>query len=300
MQSIPVLILFLLLAVPFPLAHGATEFEEAIPIDVARTLFDSSLGANFAFYTDLPDEFPPIELPIGLRVLGSVAWPGYTRVAVQTDLNEQVAVPAFLELQLIDDWVELPSFRQRGSGFVSAVFRYAADRLLCHDVYGHMGVAYLARAPGATNLMAITLIDRTSSTTKSCAELVSEQEEFAARTAPAEQIAIDYLPRLDVPFRARQNGRRAMLLPARRGTSWRAESDANIEIDWELEELYAHFAEQLREQGWAPDVQASGSMSSVGSWTHSPQQDINLVGRLNVIRAGEGEYSLSIRIEQLH
>ena len=76
-----------------------------------------------------------------------------------------------------------------------------------------------------------------------------------------------------------------------------ADSEATVEIDWNLEEVYRHFASQLSEQGWSLDSESIGTVSGQGIWTQSPEPNLDLIAHFNVVDSGDNEYELTIRIE---
>ena len=72
-----------------------------------------------------------------------------------------------------------------------------------------------------------------------------------------------------------------------------------LEIDWSMEEVYRHFAEQITEQDWALDTESIGSVSASGTWTQSPEDNMNLVGTLKVVGLGADSFQLKLTVEGL-
>lgn len=73
-------------------AFAATEFDGDIPAEVFRQVVGSIFGAPPRLYSDLPDSFPPFEMPRDMRLVASVDQ-GYTqRVILKSGFDTQAAL----------------------------------------------------------------------------------------------------------------------------------------------------------------------------------------------------------------
>jgi hypothetical protein len=105
-----------------------------------------------------------------------------------------------------------------------------------------------------------------------------------------------YLPRLVVPDEAGPQGFSPFLGGGSSGSMDEVEVDTALAIDWEISEVYEHFAEQIVAQGWMEDTSNVGSISATGVWTRSPGQDATLIGSLTVLQSSEGRYDLKFKL----
>jgi len=291
--------LAVILLVPLGYADAAEEFQDSIPIEVAEALFGFSAGGDLRVYSDIADGFPEFDLPRQFEVLGSsVRGSSAFTVALATSLDEDDARSAITESFADEGWIDLPRFGMPAmeSGFVSqnqpAMPSYTQ---LCHDDYGQLSVSYSERS----GRRSVTL--NTGSVFggdyRSCAERIEQQEMMRERTSQRGMGIRQYMPLLLVPEDARQ-GRMPFVRSTGMSSSGNtAETDTNFSIEWELEEVFQHFAEQIVEQGWILDAESIGSITATGSWTRLSENGANIVVRLDVVNSEEERYDLTLRVE---
>lgn len=112
----------MLALVAMPLT-AATEFENSIPIELARLFLGNPGTGGATIYQDIMDEFPPFTVPDAFEVMGSLDQMYLQRVVLRTDLDAEAAKTAITGTFTAAGWqvMDFNNFRpgQQG-GFVSA------------------------------------------------------------------------------------------------------------------------------------------------------------------------------------
>ena len=80
------------------------------------------------------------------------------------------------------------------------------------------------------------------------------------------------------------------------GSNRGIETKANLNIDWGIEEVFSHFAEQIRNQDWALDSESIGTATAFGSWTRTPEPGTDLIGTLSILKSGEESFELKFQL----
>lgn len=287
------------LSAMIPGSNAAEEFQDSIPIEVAQALFSFGGDGNLHVYSDIVEEFPDFELPGEFEVLGSTERAAtMLTLALATPLNEEAARAALTDSFTAEGWMELPEFGmpETETGFISPNQSVRPSyRQLCHDDYGNMNISYSGR--GERNFVTLNTGSAFGGNFQTCAERIAQQEMAMARASQRTIGIRQYMPVLLVPEEARQ-GRSPFLRAGGMSSSGNtAETDTNFTLEWELEEVYEHFAEQIVEQGWTLDAESMGSITAAGTWTQPSEDGSNLVVRLDVVRANEDRYDLTLRVE---
>ncbi len=276
-----------------------TEFEDAIPMELAEVLFDTSLNGQLEIYSDINSDFPAFDLPDGFTVLGSVIQNGSSRVVLSTTRDQDDAVQSLTAAFAQNDWIEFPMFNPRiqQTGFVSATQLPVINRSsisLCHDDIGNLAVYYSARDSG--NYLALTTRNSFGGNQGNCANQIAQQERGMQQMNLSQGLR-DYMPRMEVPESDSPSPGGPFLMGGGSSTSNNsAETDMNVKSDMDLEALFDHFVEQINARGWEIDSEVVGSLSATGNWTKSPEPDLDLVGTLTVLRTSESNYELRFRL----
>lgn len=279
-------------------SFAAEEFEDAVPVPVVEALFDTYGGNNFAVYSDIVDGFPSFEIPDGFEVIGSVDQTMSQRVAFTTELAEENAIDTMTAVLVAEGWQIMPimnSFdRQRGFVGVIRPFRLPS-RMLCHDDFGQLNLSFRSRNP--LNLLALNTSGGLSQNLQSCAERISQTEQSIAMMEQRDMGVSQYMPILEVPSEARQGNRPAVMVGGMSSSNNSAETNATIQLDWALEEVFSHFGEQMLDQSWQSDSESSGAISATGIWTQTVNQDVTIIARLSVISSDEDRFDLQLSVE---
>lgn len=271
-----------------------TEFEGPIPVDVVEALFNSYGENQFAVYSDVPDEFPDLQIPAEFSVVGSVYQLTSLRVVFATQLNEEAAVQAMADAFMAENWMQLPIMENRPpqTGFITPNRINAGKfQALCHDDFGRIAIRFSERAP--SNYLSAAL-SAGRNRPGYC------QQQLTMRQAAAGQMSRptgfgQYLPRMEIP--ADQTW--PPLSNTIMGGSFSGnsiDSEASMTSEQTLDEVYRYFADQIVEQGWELDSEAVGSLSANGTWARSPEANLNLLGRLSVTKSGESDYDLQFTL----
>jgi hypothetical protein len=292
------LVLFALTVACIGNSKAAEEFQDFIPIEVAEALFGFGIGGEMQVYSDIMDEFPEFQLPAQFEVLGSTSRSTSLTVAMATALDESQARAAITESFADQGWIEMPVFSPspRVYGFVSPNRPPTPSyRQLCHDEHGQINVSYRA---GPRNILSLHAGNAFGADYRTCAERIEQQELSMVRMSRGGRGMYDSMPLLLVPEEARQGN-----MPFIRGgggssSGNKAETDTSFALDWDLEEVYEHFSDQMDEQGWTLDAESIGSVTATGTWTQPTTTGGSLVARLDVVNSRDDQFDLTLSVER--
>lgn len=270
----------------------ATEFEGGVPVELVR--FFAGAGA---VYSDLSNSFPEFDLPDGLQVMGSMDRGLLQRVILRSELSGDDAVTALVNSFLNEGWVPLISYavNQPQNGFVSSAPPADVPVEICHDDYGFLT---LRGYEGVGNRAYLRLNGSVASQPDfSCARQNQQRQDFGfgGRRPGFSLVNQQYMPRLELPEEASQPIRRSPF-GLFSGSNNDIEISTNLSIDWGIEQVYLHFAEQMSAQGWELDTESTGDVTASGSWTRSPEADLVLVGLLTIVKVSESGYQMKFRL----
>lgn len=278
--------------------YAAEEFQDSIPIEVAEALFGFGQGGSLQVYDGIAEGFPVTQFPADFEVIGSSNRSTSITVALVTPLNEENARAALTEIFVDDGWVEMPQFDRIGreTGFVSPNQPPRPSfRQLCHDDHGQLNLSYRERDP--RNIVTLGLGSAFGGNFRSCAERIEQQERAMAMSRQSAMGIREQMPLLLVPEEARQGNMPFLRATGARSSGNTAETDTSFALEWELEAVFEHFAEQILEQGWTLDIESIGSVTATGTWVQQTEDGENLVLRLDVVNSQEDRFDLTLRIE---
>ncbi len=272
-----------------------TEFEGPIPVDVVEALFNSYGENQFAVYSDVPDEFPDLQIPAEFSVVGSVYQMTSLRVVFATQLNEEDAVQAMVDVFEAENWMQLPIMESRlpRTGFIAPnQINVGNFQALCHDDFGRVTIRFSERAP--SNYLSAAL-SAGRNRPGYCQQQLTMQQAAAGQMSRSIGLR-QYLPRMEIP--ADQNRQRlgVAMVGGLSSSSNSVDTEASMTSEQSLDEVYRYFADQIEEQGWELDSEAVGSLSANGTWAKSPEANLNLLGRLSVTKSGESDYDLQFTL----
>jgi hypothetical protein len=270
-----------------------TEFQDNIPIDLARALLrGAGNAADVKIYSDIPDEFPEFDLPDGATLVGSIDQERSQQVVLRSDGDGLVQQAALIEsLQgggylLID---RSPGATQQ-TGFISPNSPVPSIPVeLCHDSQGSTYIRLLPESDHTfINISASSNMDRGGYT---CADRASQRPNagfapFLGRPPGARSLQTS-LPRLTLPEEADVQSPLGRISIS--GSSDRYESRTEFSIDWPLTEVQAFFTDQIAGQDWELDSDSAGDRVALGAWTRE-DNDRLLLGTLQLVSKGDDLY----------
>lgn len=279
-------------------AMAATEFDGDVPADIVRQMVSGEI------YTDLPDDFPELDLPSQLAVSGSVRNEYSTQAIFTTTLSPEDGSMAIASSLNNAGWLQLPAveYQPPQNGFINPnaqSSRITSNLDYCHDRYGMFSIL-----PGSVNNGVTSISARVNNMVLrqpgfSCQQQV-EQRNFSAERRggfPFFNANSQYMPRLVLP--EEQSPSRFPVMADRIGSSSSGgETETNGMLQSELApaEVNQHFSEQLIAQGWVLDAEWAGEFTAGGNWTYAPQPDLNFIGVLSIIENIEDVFALKFRL----
>lgn len=295
---VPVLLLLILLVrsmLPRP-AVGAEAYEDVVPVELARLLLDFSNSGQFAIYDGVMDSFPAVDLPDAFSVAGSLAMDNMQRVALATELDPDAAQQQVVAAYEEAGWLLLPSFEpfaNRDRGFVSSNGR-GRGRIgnnLCHEELGNVSVSSRLRN-GQTSVMLTASAQQVfSGRRQSCAQQLADQQQMLEMQSARGNSRGQNLPRMELPEVESRPGWVPVQIGGLSSSGGNVETEASIEVDWDIDALYRHLRTQIDAQGWSLDSESVGELSATGTWSREVEDASggaggNLIGTLNIVSDG--------------
>ena len=296
MKNIGVWVLYLLL-INVPDTRAATEFGESIPTRLAK-IFMGIDPADPGLYADINDEFPSFSLPAEFMVIGSINRGYGNTVHLSTTLDDAEARQVIAQAFKAEGWQEVPvpSPRPGPAGFTGGGNERIYPTMLCHDELANLQINTTQTADEL--LMTISHQGGAFIRTQSCAEIIANSQQGAARFQAYRDPLQQYLPRLELPVEV-SRGRSPGSVGGISGGSDEVTAHTDLVIDWDLAQVFDFFAEQVAAQGWTPEGNSLTALIAGGSWTLRPEEEVNLLGRLSVIKRADSDYRLEFNLISL-
>lgn len=275
-----------------------TEFEGSVPLDLVKALLGTTPYGEPVIYSDLSSAFPDIDVPDELEIMGSIER-GYGISAVystaisdseiQSTLNEAYVQAGYIEF-------ELPGMSQARGGFVAAnrITPQTYNRF-CHDSQGFLSHSYVEK--DRNSIVVITASPANDN--RSCADQLAEQQLAMGRMPGRQRGLHQYLPIMELPETRPRRFSPFSGIGGYSSSGSSIETEANLNIDWDIDEVFNHISEQLIEQQWVVDSQNIGTSSATGSWTRSPEPGTDLIGTLTVLHLGEESFELKFQLTSI-
>lgn len=287
------IILAFLVTTSLSLSHtfADTEFQDRVPLDLVKAVLGNTSFGEPRLFSDLSSAFPAIALPAQLEIMGSIDR-GYGTAAVfSTGLSSDETDTALAASYLAAGYIEfdVPGSRDLGNGFVrtSAIPVQRSTRF-CHDSLGFLSHSYAPRTQGGI----VTISSNWSNDNRSCVDQLQEQTLAMSRMNGPQRGLHQYLPRMELPETQTQRIARVGWSNSNQGL----ESEAPLNIDWEIDAVFNHISEQISDQDWTIDSENIGTSSATGNWTRSPEPGVDLIGTLTVLKLGEESYELKFQL----
>ncbi|MDT8364685.1 MAG: hypothetical protein RQ714_08605 [Nitrosomonas sp.] len=287
-------------------AQAATEFEDTIPLDLAKIFLNLGNAPAVGIYSDIMEDFPRFDIPEDFSILGSLDQGVVQRVVLATSNTLEEANSLLLESLAMEGWRELPLPNRVAApqprGFVPAGGQQpnAIPLDLCHDDFGNMTLTFNAGDDG--NIVSlIHTNNRMYRGRYTCAQQEQQRSQsFGMRGNMTGRVS-EHIPTLKIPEESGGPGpgagtpRMAFVSSAVNSLN-DVETRSDLTIDWAIGTLYDFFAEQLEEQGWLQDSAWTGSITAGGNWTKSPEEDLNLIAILGIVETAEDAFEMKLRV----
>lgn len=275
------------------LLQADTEFGDTVPTELVRSILNITPFGETALYSDIADAFPDLGLPADYEILGSVDYGYRISVVLKSDDSESLISETLSDLFEANGYTEfeVAAPPRSNNGFVS---RQLPDRpnypRYCHDQDGFL--SFSIQNHGAENIVNVS--QSFDNDSRSCVAKAEEQQRAMTRISARNLSLQQYIPTMVLP----DNGRRRMPVFGfgMSGSGSDLETEGNIRIDWSIDAVYAHFKDQIQEQGWELDSENIGVASANGTWTRSPEAGLDLIGTLTVLAAGDDNFELKFRL----
>lgn len=275
-----------------------TEFEESVPLELVKAFLGSTPYGEVRIYSDLASAFPEFEIPDGFVILGSIDRGYGLSVVLTTELsNDQtdIALKDSLSQAGYTEF-EVPGSRDPGTGFVSpSQPSFQSSSRLCHDTYGFISFNYKEQSD--SNL--ITISSNLPNNNQSCAEQLAVQTQGMSRMVASGGGLRQHMPRMELPESQQRRTSPFFGMGSSSGSGNGVEARANVNVDWEIEETFQHFKNQIEDQDWVLDSENVGAASATGSWMRSPEPGLDLIGTLIVLKSSQRSFELKFQLNSI-
>lgn len=284
----------LFLAAALSYSHADTEFQGGVPIELVKVFLGNSPTGDIRVFSDILDDFPSFQIPAGFTTFGSIDRGYSLSVVLTTDLPEADALNAISEAFLSTGYTEfeVPGARDLGTGFVRPnQTQYRPGSRICHDDLGFLSYSYAAKS----DLNLVVISSNLPNDRRSCAQQFEEQAIAMSRNNDRLTGVRQYIPIMELP----EDTSRRMTPFFGMGSSGSGndiESRASLNSDWDIEEVFIYFKDQIEAQEWSLDSENLGTSTATGSWIRTPEPGVDLIGTLSVIKAGAETFELKFRI----
>lgn len=290
-------ILVLIFAITFlSSALADTEFEDSVPLELVKALLGNAPFGESRIFSDLSSDFPSIDIPDDLVLMGSLER-GYGVAAVfSTDLTGSQTDSALDAAFIQSGYVRFDTLgmERPQTGFVSSALNTPriATRY-CHDAFGFLSIQYSEKEQNGI----VTLSSNYGNDIRSCAAQLAEQQQALGRRMGGSHVGLQqYFPRMELPEEVTQRRGPFLGMGGWSGSSNSMETKAGLNVGWDIEEVFEHFMAQIDAQEWAIDSQNIGTSSAIGVWTRSPVAGTNLIGTLTILKTGEEAFELKFQL----
>lgn len=285
-----------------PLLSASTDFDDdQVPLDLLLGLIQNAVTGHARITPGIHEDFPDMTLPDTLSVLGSAEQPGTIRTVLRGPENAESAIEALLEGFRAHGFTAapIPDMGQQ-TGFVR---QQAPQRpvQLCSDEA--MVTVMTGTQPGYS-LITLSISTSEGFPQTFCSRLDSSGQDTARALALAAAMGgqgslRDALPRLVLPEESRQPPRAFIDGGSRSGSGNRFETNHTLLVDWPIDSVYRHFAEQVNAQGWSPLGELMEQPVSAGHWTRRVDTDTHLVGTLLIVETAAETFDLRFQMQRL-
>jgi hypothetical protein len=288
-----------LLLAPAAPALADTEFGQMVPREVVEQFIGNPLGGEGKIYSDILDAFPQFALPAGFEVLASAEHGLFQRVILKTRLDDVAATTALVNAFIAEGWMEIPVLGAGAqTGFIAGA-PVARPTQLCSDAHGTLSIS--VGTGGVPRYVNLTGSARTAAMgggrQPSCAEQAALMAPGGAMRRMMGPRLSEYMPRLVMPVSATApNPAMGNIMGGGGGGSsdeW--ESRGALAIDWNIQQIFTHFSDQVVAQGWTQDAAVSGAQVASGSWTRNVD-GLDLIGLLTIVATAPNSWDLRFRL----
>ncbi len=279
------------------IATADTEFEDLVPLELVQALLGRyGPDGPVPVYSDIADSFPDFDLPAGFEVMGSTERANSITVILTSELSPDEITTRLGGVFTAEDFsefnVDFPEPEQNGFISPNQVIRYPSARY-CHDSLGFVSF----RTEEVNDRQLITLSSNMANDPRRCAaQLEEQQQHMSMRGMSMGQNLRSYIPRMEMPETEQRQYSPLFGIGGGSRSNSEAESNANLSIDWPIDEVYAHFKAQIEEQGWQLDSENIGNATVNASWTRAPEPGMNLIGSLSILASGDDLYELKFHL----
>ncbi len=280
---------------------AATDFDDdLVPLDLLRGLIQNIVTGPPQASSGIHERFPDLVLPDSYSVVGSVEQRDSARTVLRSPLGTEEAVANLVSLFENHGYTQapVPGMGPR-TGFIQ---RTAPQRpvQLCGD--DDTTVSVMAGAQADYSLVTMSISSPQGFPQSYCSQIRSGGQASAMLMASAMGGPLDlrqHMPQLVIPEEGTQPFRPFVDGGSRGSSGNRYESSHTLQINWQMDTVYRHFADQVEEQGWSAVGEVVEDPVSSGHWTRQLDPDTRIVGTLMVVESAPETFELRFQLQRL-
>ena len=269
---------------------SAQDLLECVDPDVREGLLFQGFDSNVVVSRQLPALMQSVTIGGDFKFIGSSVSDIQTSIAYKTAQPPDAAVREMTAALESAGWKDFGVQTTPQGGFVTgSVPLYAA---LCKD---QQTITLLSRESD----------DATFVNLRSVNQAVTQCAAMASRGATAAAGSIGFhlgelMPRLTLPAGAQPAGLQGRLgATGVSGSNRSATTNVTIETELGAASLAEHFRDELEQQDWLMDGNWTASVSAGSTWTATRDENLKLIGLLDVIAIGGSTYEATFRLTAL-
>jgi hypothetical protein len=281
---------------------ATTDFDDdVVPLDLLRGLIQNVITGPPVASSGFHESFPDLALPDSFTVVGSVEQLDSARSVLRSQANTEEAVENLVSLFEDHGYTRapVPDTTQR-TGFIQQQTPQRPVQL-CGD--NDTSVSVMAGAQQDYTLVTMSISTPQGFPRTFCSQIRQQGQGSGSFGVPAfVGASVDLrnqLPQLLLPEEASQPFRPFIGGGSRGGSGNQYESSHTLHIDWNMDAVYRHFADQVNEQGWSPLGELMEDPISTGHWTKQADPDTRLVGTLMVVESASETFDLRFQLQRL-
>lgn len=252
-----------------------------VDTDIANTLLGSPGERGVKISRQLPRQFPRIDFPEALELIGSRTAPHFSMVAFKSPLSIEETRTTVESTMADAKWkaYKMPHLGSAGGFQSSIVDPIRAAASFCHNDFGHMSVAFSQAPKQATY---VTLMGSMQRSFNAC-DMTGDRLMMSHFSGTAGK-----MPRLSLPENATSENFGGLS-----SSGDGASTSTQLETTLSSAELLAFFGAQLTAQEWREETRWSGRKISGSVWIAA---DEKASGVLRIALLGDNQYKLGFQM----
>lgn len=251
-----------------PPLYAETEFEDSIPVEFVKVFIKSSYNGEPVIYSDIPNDFPPLPLPEGFEVMGSINDDDSTQVFLRTPAAQTDAINMINDAFRDNYWSTIDEIGVNPPR-PTAMFSFSsggdAAGSFCHDIFRLMTVN--VSTSDQYTVMKLQQRSGFPPAQLSCDTLVNA----AQRRSEQARLTPDYMELM--PMLTIDDDLNSATIRGFSGSSGdgirNAQASSDFDSDLPVADMHTRLEDQLQDQDWSFHSKSMDETSALSVWSKS-------------------------------